>query len=591
MSSLRSVREIRASLAQTPAQFSAAVAANPEDQADPAPDALTARDATPPTTQPHIPKLTTLAARNTTECTPNPVSLPSTPAQPSPASMHSPRAQAAGSPSATLQHKASPRLSTSARPSTIATQASRMSFSGRSAAPTPRPGSPLTNSPGASSVGGGPPLAMLSRQGTVRRQGVWGDSHRFLGHASPTLAGVRRAGGGLAPYALQALQPCSNDGFDIGQQRGSAAASPRVDLEGPGEARRAADYSRATLLQMLDAEEEGAPDPDTAARRLERMPTVAANNPWRANVLGIKGSLDLHKKRLKERAEVYAALASWSEGVMLHRAPQLLAATEGDVEHVDAEQLEIEERLTDSTLRPNPRGMGVQLRAYWNATVQQEVELRFNKMREQWDADMAAEAEELQELRVACKEFRQMARDYKDQLSSLSIKHELLLRQRQSSSSTQHSHQSNLQEALAAAQIEAAEAKAEAQAANEALAKLVAAGTERAGATPHKEIPTFGRALPEQPKKATSPSNNATGGPGADKLAAEVAHLKELLSAGFHERAQLQSEIAAATELCTSLSAEKDAALKQADKSKVSLCLGFSLSPNITRGDMEVVSS
>ncbi|KAJ9531028.1 hypothetical protein QJQ45_000964 [Haematococcus lacustris] len=61
------------------------------------------------------------------------------------------------------------------------------------------------------------------------------------------------------------------------------------------------------------------------------------------------------------------------------QAPQLLAATEGDVEHVDAEQLEIEERLTDSTLRPNPRGMGVQLRAYWNATVQQEVELRFNK--------------------------------------------------------------------------------------------------------------------------------------------------------------------------------------------------------------------
>ncbi|GFH12861.1 uncharacterized protein HaLaN_08626, partial [Haematococcus lacustris] len=295
------------------------------------------------------------------------------------------------------------------------------------------------------------------------------------------------------------------------------------------------------MAQMLDAEEEGAPDPDTAARRLERMPTVAANNPWRANVLGIKGSLDLHKKRLKERAEVYAALASWSEGVMLHRAPQLLAATEGDVEHVDAEQLEIEERLTDSTLRPNPRGMGVQLRAYWNATVQQEVELRFNKMREQWDADMAAEAEELQELRVACKEFRQMARDYKDH---------------------------NLQEALAAAQIEAAEAKAEAQAANEALAKLVAAGTERAGATPHKEIPTFGRTLPEQPKKATSPSNNATGGPGADKLAAEVAHLKELLSAGFHERAQLQSEVAAATELCTSLSAEKDVALKQADKSK-----------------------
>ncbi len=48
------------------------------------------------------------------------------------------------------------------------------------------------------------------------------------------------------------------------------------------------------------------------------------------------------------------------------------------MEHVDAEQLELEERLTDAAMKPDPTGVGYQLRAYWNATVQEAVEHRFN---------------------------------------------------------------------------------------------------------------------------------------------------------------------------------------------------------------------
>jgi hypothetical protein len=57
-----------------------------------------------------------------------------------------------------------------------------------------------------------------------------------------------------------------------------------------------------------------------------------------------------------------------------------------ELEHIDAEQLELEERLTDASMKPDARGMGAQLRAYWNATVQQEVELRFNMVGQRWGA-------------------------------------------------------------------------------------------------------------------------------------------------------------------------------------------------------------
>ncbi len=60
------------------------------------------------------------------------------------------------------------------------------------------------------------------------------------------------------------------------------------------------------------------------------------------------------------------------------RAPTL---PEEDAEHVDAEQLEIETRCTDPDLKPDPHGVGYQLRAYWNATVQEAVEVRFNSVR------------------------------------------------------------------------------------------------------------------------------------------------------------------------------------------------------------------
>ena len=49
----------------------------------------------------------------------------------------------------------------------------------------------------------------------------------------------------------------------------------------------------------------------------------------------------------------------------------------GDDEHVDAEQLEEESRISKSS----GLGVGATLRAYWNATVQDEVELRFNTVR------------------------------------------------------------------------------------------------------------------------------------------------------------------------------------------------------------------
>ncbi len=62
-----------------------------------------------------------------------------------------------------------------------------------------------------------------------------------------------------------------------------------------------------------------------------------------------------------------------------HRAPTV---PEEDTEHVDAEQLEIESRCTDPDMKPDPHGVGYQLRAYWNATVQEAVEVRFNSVRE-----------------------------------------------------------------------------------------------------------------------------------------------------------------------------------------------------------------
>jgi hypothetical protein len=40
---------------------------------------------------------------------------------------------------------------------------------------------------------------------------------------------------------------------------------------------------------------------------------------WRTNVLGIKGSVETHQKRLKERAEIHAALTAWTEEVMTTR--------------------------------------------------------------------------------------------------------------------------------------------------------------------------------------------------------------------------------------------------------------------------------
>jgi hypothetical protein len=56
----------------------------------------------------------------------------------------------------------------------------------------------------------------------------------------------------------------------------------------------------------------------------------------------------------------------------------------GDDEHIDAEQLEEEKKMA----KAGGVGVGASLRAYWNATVQDEVELRFNTV----CADIAAGA-------------------------------------------------------------------------------------------------------------------------------------------------------------------------------------------------------
>ncbi|KAG2455057.1 hypothetical protein HYH02_000882 [Chlamydomonas schloesseri] len=173
---------------------------------------------------------------------------------------------------------------------------------------------------------------------------------------------------------------------------------------------------------------------------------------WMPAVSAVKGSLEEHAQRLRERTDVTQSLRKWAEQVLEEAASHAPSRLKGvaasalqpagaaggaaveppGLSEEDADQADIdEERRLAAALaaRPDGAGMGAQLRAHFNNVVADEVARKFDAMRATWNEEVSAEMEELKELREAHKELRARFQDSKEALDKANTKMEMMRRQ------------------------------------------------------------------------------------------------------------------------------------------------------------------
>ncbi|KAF5832509.1 hypothetical protein DUNSADRAFT_11581 [Dunaliella salina] len=181
-----------------------------------------------------------------------------------------------------------------------------------------------------------------------------------------------------------------------------------------GEVQRGADGSRLSILQVIDND---GGNPEVLNPELLKAQREKFLLEHRA--VNAESVPELHK-RLIQRREVMATLAHWTNGVLRKSGKGFR-----DDEILDAEQLEEEKKAP----KTGGVGVGASLRAYWNATVQDEVELRFNTMRVAWEKETAADMAELKDLRDKSRKFKSELEDAKQKLAGLTIKYEVAQKQ------------------------------------------------------------------------------------------------------------------------------------------------------------------
>ncbi|KAG2440293.1 hypothetical protein HXX76_004404 [Chlamydomonas incerta] len=174
---------------------------------------------------------------------------------------------------------------------------------------------------------------------------------------------------------------------------------------------------------------------------------------WMPAVSTVKGSLEEHAQRLRERADVTQSLRKWADQVVeeaaSHSPGRLRDVTASALQPADAtgagagahgaglgeedaDQADIdEERRLAAVLaaRPDGAGLGAQLRAHFNNVVADEVARKFEAMRASWNEEVSVEMDELKELREAHKELRSRFQDAKEALDKANTKMEMMRRQ------------------------------------------------------------------------------------------------------------------------------------------------------------------
>jgi len=187
-----------------------------------------------------------------------------------------------------------------------------------------------------------------------------------------------------------------------------------LDDDARGEVQRGADGSRLSILQVIENDEGNAQILNPEMLKAQREEFLLQHRAVNAESVP-----ELHR-RLIQRREVMATLGHWTNRVLRKRGTDF-----GDDEHIDAEQLEEEIKAS----KGGGVGVGATLRAYWNATVQDEVELRFNTMRVAWEKEAAADMAELKDFREKGRKLKTELEDTKQQLAGLSIKYEVAQKQ------------------------------------------------------------------------------------------------------------------------------------------------------------------
>ncbi|GLI59389.1 hypothetical protein VaNZ11_001255 [Volvox africanus] len=178
---------------------------------------------------------------------------------------------------------------------------------------------------------------------------------------------------------------------------------------------------------------------------------------WQPSVSTAKGSLEEHQQRLRERADVTLHLKRWTEQVLEDarraaeggtsgRANEIVRAASVRFKDVPEDQgpsltaalgeyLDPEQELDDEeerrmealmALPPNPRGLGTQLRAHFMAVVEEEVNKKFDVMRNKWEAEKGIEAEELRELRESYRDLRRMHMETKEALDKANTRMDVM---------------------------------------------------------------------------------------------------------------------------------------------------------------------
>ncbi|KAG2483206.1 hypothetical protein HYH03_017940 [Edaphochlamys debaryana] len=160
---------------------------------------------------------------------------------------------------------------------------------------------------------------------------------------------------------------------------------------------------------------------------------------WAPSVSTVKGTLEEHAQRLKQRADVTTSLRQWAEYVMedsqnthgrLKEISAAASTAQGD--HDLADQMDLEEVDQRKALvaaiagRPDGKGLGAQMRQHFAQVVQEEVAKKLQEVRATWDEDMATEMDELRELRESYKELRRAHQEAREQLDKAFTKIDLL---------------------------------------------------------------------------------------------------------------------------------------------------------------------
>ncbi|EFJ48743.1 hypothetical protein VOLCADRAFT_90546 [Volvox carteri f. nagariensis] len=251
--------------------------------------------------------------------------------------------------------------------------------------------------------------------------------------------------GGIDVSRLAAIQRLLDE-YD--SDEAADVTSPRP--EGSSYRRRSDSHSGEGGVRHRGSDSDSGTGSASGLRSLVSLRSRKDMQNWQPTVSAMKGSLEEHQQRLRERADVTQHLKRWTEQVLedakraaaggtssrasdivraasvrfkgvdedhpessspsspsptpgVGRAPLELEFVDPDQELDDEEERRMEALMA---LPPNPRGLGAQLRTHFMNVVEDEVNKKIDALRAKWEAEKCHEAEELRELKESYREVR-----------------------------------------------------------------------------------------------------------------------------------------------------------------------------------------